>query len=81
MLNKNKGESSKDVMYTPASLNTDEKAKELYIRSHGMYDAGEQRDRKYQWPFNPNQHVFGKTEKLVHDEGRFCLQPETVQET
>jgi len=74
-------ESSKDVMYTPASLNTDEKAKELYIRSHGMYDAGEQRDRKYQWPFNPNQHVFGKTEKLVHDEGRFCLQPETVEET
>lgn len=34
------GESAKDVLYTPASLNTDEKAKELYIRSHGMYDAG-----------------------------------------
>ena len=89
------GESAKDVLYTPASLNTDEKAKELYIKSHGMYEAGncllfrpyincnpgEQRNRQYQWPFNPNQHVFGKTEKLVADEGRFCLQPETVEET
>jgi len=73
-------ESAKDVLYTPASLNTDEKAKELYIRSHGMYDAGEQRNRNYQWPFNPNQHVFGKTEKLIADEGKFCLQPETADE-
>ncbi len=89
------GESAKDVMYTPASLNTDQQARDLYIKSHGMYDAGkririltkrlnwigEQRKRDYQWPFNPQDHVFGRTEKLVADEGRFCLQPETADKS
>jgi len=74
-------ESAKDVMYTPASLNTDQQARDLYIKSHGMYDAGEQRKRDYQWPFNPQDHVFGRTEKLVADEGRFCLQPETADQS
>jgi len=73
-------ESAKDVMYTPASLNDDQQAKNLYIKSHGMYEAGQQKQRDYQWPFNPNVHVFGKTEKLVADEGKFCLQPETADE-
>jgi len=74
-------ESAKDVMYTPASLNDDQQAKQLYVKSHGMYEAGEQKKREYQWPFNPHNHVFGKTEKLVADEGKYCLQPETADES
>ena len=46
-----------------------------------IFCVGEQRKRDYQWPFNPQDHVFGKTEKLIADEGRFCLAPETADQS
>jgi len=73
-------ESAKDVLYTPASLSNSEKDRAQYLKSHHQYEAGEQKNRNYQWPFDKNDHAFGKTEKLVQDEGRYCLQPETVDE-
>ena len=46
-------ESAKDVMYTPASLNTDQQARDLYIKSHGMYDAG----KPYFWKIFCSENI------------------------
>ncbi len=37
-----------------------ERAKELYKKTHHDYDPGEQKNRGYNWSFDQNQHVFGK---------------------
>jgi len=49
-------ENAKEVLY-PAKVNTwmnidDDPAKELYKKTHGNYDPGEQKKRDYQWPVN-----------------------------
>jgi len=73
-------ESAKDVMYNAVGISETQQTKDLYIKSHGMHEAGQQKNRDYSWPFNPKDQVFGKTDKNVVDEGRYCLQPETVDE-
>lgn len=32
----------------------------MYLKSHNDYDAGEQKDRKYQWNVDPSDFRFGK---------------------
>jgi len=41
---------------------------------------GEQKKRDYKWPFDPTTHMFGKTEKVISDEGKYVLHPETVDD-
>ena len=53
-------------------------AKDLYIRSHGNYQPGQQRDRNYNWStsnINPKEHVFGTTEKVLQNGVLLCLDP------
>lgn len=38
---------------------------------------GEQKRRDYNWRFNPSTHMFGKSDKIVADEMKLCLMPET----
>jgi len=76
----NMSESAKDVMYTPASLQGDEHSRNLYIKSHGMYEAGEQKNRNYNWKLDPKGHVFGKTDKVATDEMRYILQSDLADE-
>jgi hypothetical protein len=75
-------ESAKDVMYRGPGLVEEELTKEMYKRSHNMYDAGEQKKRNYDWTsVDPNNHRFGKADKLVTNEARFCLHPEAYNES
>eukprot|EP00331_Platyophrya_macrostoma_P007777 CAMPEP_0176430524 /NCGR_PEP_ID=MMETSP0127-20121128/14302_1 /TAXON_ID=938130 /ORGANISM="Platyophrya macrostoma, Strain WH" /LENGTH=419 /DNA_ID=CAMNT_0017812425 /DNA_START=6 /DNA_END=1265 /DNA_ORIENTATION=+ len=69
-------ESTKEVLYNPVGLFEPEETRKQYIKSHGMYDAGEQKKRDYNWKFNPDNHMFGKSEKIASDEMKLCLMPE-----
>ena len=35
------------------------KGEDIYIRSHGSYRPGEQKDRHYNWPVDPTTTRFG----------------------
>lgn len=52
-------EPAKDVIF-PSYNEDSAKGEDLYIRSHGSYGAGQQRDRHYDWPVDPNQTRFGR---------------------
>ena len=39
----------------------------MYEKTHGNVGAGQQRSRHYDWPMNPNNHVFGYGE--IHNPG------------
>lgn len=48
----------------------------MYIRSHGAYAAGEQRQRSYDWDatkVDPKSHVFG-TSNAGHAHDLACLE-------
>lgn len=55
---KSKLEPAKDIIF-PAFDEAATKGEELYIRSHGSYAPGEQRDRHYKWPVDPVTTRFG----------------------
>jgi len=74
-------ESTKEVLYNHPGIHEDEKARQLYIKSHLQYDSGEQKNREYQWPFDPKNHVFGRSGKMILNEAKLCVQPETADES
>jgi Ni/Co efflux regulator RcnB len=49
---------AKDVIFPAYDENID-KGGEIYVRSHGSYAPGEQRNRHYQWPVDPHSTRFG----------------------
>jgi len=71
-------EPSKNLIY-PEDTSEKEEAKDLYIRSHGNYQPGQQRNRNYNWTssnINPKEHVFGTTEKnRLRDGVSLCMDP------
>eukprot|EP00741_Cyanophora_paradoxa_P009437 tig00000144_g9141.t1 len=70
-------ESVKYTLYPEDPDEDPEAARELYIKSHGAYEPGEQRDRKYRWPVDKNTHRFGGKDKEDYREGvRKALNPE-----
>ena len=55
---KSRKEPAKDVIF-PAFDESAMKGEDIYIRSHGSYGPGEQRDRHYNWPVDPVSTRFG----------------------
>lgn len=45
----------------------DEKTRKMYQKTHGLTIPGEQKKRDYNWPFETNNHVFGKGYPLEKD--------------
>lgn len=45
--------SAKEVVLPPDSQKESEQNRQLYIRSHGNYEAGEQKRRNYNWSLDP----------------------------
>lgn len=53
----------------------------MYLKSHLDYDAGEQKDRKYNWNVDPADFRFGKVEKnVVHNEINQVMSPEAYNQ-
>ena len=71
-------ESSKNLLY-PEVTDDDSKHSAMYVRSHGSYGPGEQRNREYKWeesPIDPVNHMFGKVDKgMVRNGVELCLVP------
>ena len=66
----------KDLLQTGFVLDEPEDVKKMYLRSHGQFQPAEQKNRDYNWPFDINDHVFGKSENGIRLEAQLCLQPE-----
>ena len=48
----------------------------MYRKTHGNYAPGEQKNRDYDWKFNPNAHIFGYGEKRVENGAAMALHSE-----
>lgn len=57
----------------------DEKTKRMYQLSHGFSLPGEQKIRNYNWPVDPNNHVFGKGEYMEKDGTKKSLRPDLLE--
>lgn len=68
----------KDLLQTGFTLNEEDSVKKQYLKSHGNYQPAEQKNREYNWPFNHENHEFGKREKVIRNEAQQCLQPERL---
>ena len=71
-------ESAKDVLFPlDGEKHETDKVADMYIKTHGDFAAGQQKNRNYHWPVDVNEHVFGKGEKDrdLNEEAK-CLNPE-----
>lgn len=49
----------------------------MYLKSHGDFEAGEQKKRNYNWNVDPTDFRFGKVEKnVVHGQIKQIMEPE-----
>ena len=53
---------------------------DLYRKTHGNFQPGEQKKRDYNWKFDPAEHMFGYGEKKVLDGAAKALRPERYGE-
>lgn len=64
------------------AVEDDQATKELYVKTHGDYDPGQQRTRGYNWDsakIDPATHAFGLTEKVDYQDGvAKALNPDLV---
>jgi EF-hand domain-containing family member B len=71
-------ESSKVLIFPPNGITEESKeVQNLYFRSHGLTQAGEQMTRNYQLPFDKNEHRFGLSEPPELNGVVRALQPES----
>ena len=52
----------------------------MYKKTHGNFDPGEQKQRSYDWKFEPNDHRFGFGEKKVLNGAAAALHNERPEE-
>lgn len=51
-----------------------------YVKTHGNFDPGEQKQRQYNWPVEKHVHRFGYGEHQVLNGAKNAVQPERVDE-
>lgn len=49
----------KDVFKAQEGIVEDEAVRKMYIKTHGNFASGEQKDRGYTWNFDKTAHRFG----------------------
>ena len=74
-------ESAKDMIYPMggAFTNDDRTIQDMYKKTHGNFQPGEQKNRDYEWKFNPAAHVFGYGEKRVENGAAMALHAERYE--
>ena len=68
---------AKDLIYYGANDEPDN-VKQLYYKSHGTTDPGQQGTRFYKWNFDPKTHKFGYFEKGEIDGAKNSLKTDTL---
>lgn len=73
-------EDSKEVIYPKNAFHNDEESLKLYRKSHGVFKAGEQESRGYDWDRtpvkDPNEFRFGVKLELDIDAAKKCINPD-----
>lgn len=75
-------ESAKDMLYPVggAFIADDPSTTAMYRKTHGNYAPGEQKQREYNWKFDPADHRFGYGEKRVLNGAALALHAERHEE-
>ena len=55
----NSNDTVKDIFKAQEGIVEDETVRKMYIKTHGNFDSGEQKDRNYEWNFDKTTHRFG----------------------
>lgn len=58
-------ETVKDIFSTGIGLDEDENTRKMYIKTHGNFASGEQKDRGYTWSLDKTAHRFGYGEQRL----------------
>lgn len=58
-------ETVKDVFVAQANIEEDETIRKMYIKTHGNFASGEQKDRGYNWGIDKTTHRFGYGEQRL----------------
>ena len=73
---------AKDVLFPMDGEKSDKPdIQNMYIRTHGNYAPGQQKERGYQWPLDKTQHSFGLAEHKVLDGVAKAIHPERQEGT
>lgn len=60
---------AKDTIYSGVNMPESEQVRQMYLKSHQDFEAGEQKKRDYNWKVDPADFRFGRVEKnVVHNE-------------
>ena len=54
---------AKETIYSAENMPEQEQVRQMYLKSHGDFDPGEQKKRSYNWEVDPSDFRFGKIEK------------------
>ena len=74
-------ENAKDILYPRGGATyEDQTVSSMYRKTHGNFAPGEQKNRDYEWKFDPTQHRFGYGEKKVLNGAAMALQNERLEE-
>lgn len=68
--------SAKELVFPPDAPQEQEENRLMYLKSHGNFEAGEQRRRNYSWLVDPGMHRFGKVEERVINQMKNVLHQE-----
>jgi hypothetical protein len=72
---------AKEILYPKGNpADNDPKFHDMYKRTHGNFDPGEQKKREYDWNFNPGEHRFGFGEKKVLNGAAMAIHNERPEE-
>ena len=74
-------ENAKDMLYPMGGAHNDEEAiQHMYRKTHGNFAPGEQKNRDYNWKFDPSSHRFGYGEKKVLNGASMAIHNERQEE-
>ena len=75
-------ENAKEMIYPMggAFISDDPEVHEMYKKTHGNFAPGEQKQRNYEWRFNPKEHCFGYGEKKILNGAAMALHNERLEE-
>ncbi|MCQ2821452.1 MAG: hypothetical protein MJ252_29685 [archaeon] len=68
---------AKDLIYSSSNLNESPEVKALYAKTHGLSEPGQQINRRYNWNFDVNNHVFGLSQEMEIDGAKKSLSIDT----
>lgn len=72
---------AKEILYPKdGKLREDQPIHDMYKKTHGNFDPGEQKNRSYDWKFEPGAHRFGFGEKKVLNGASMAIHNERPEE-